>query len=363
MGLWQGLWLGQPSVLLLWAGDAQPKSTCMAANTTSGVLALQVGTAVLSHASNFDEEYGFVVEGAKPESLVAVFNSLRLSSGSPPPGLTLYKCLLDVETLQGCHFLAPVTKLSLNHCYCTNDDDLTDAAAALLVQAPQVQSLELTWYHGYGAPSLPAVISSGALTQLTQLKLSCTKWADLEAGPYLAGARLACTMRPVLLGGILAGSEADAALRSAASGGGGDPLPPLQAGLQDLELRVSDLAQLPPALSQATALTHLSLAHNEQLRITAAEAAATLGRVPSLRSLDLSGRNNDSLPPGRYLAGRLSSRRRPALPSLRRLLPTLPVNLPRPCRPASAAAGQRAHAAPASGRSGACHLAHPAGSW
>lgn len=63
--------------------------------------------------------------------------------------------------------------------------------------------------------------------------------------------------------------------------------PPLCPGLQSLHLCFNNLDKLPPALAAATGLTELSLAYNQRLALTAADADAVVRHWPLLCHIDL----------------------------------------------------------------------------
>jgi hypothetical protein len=54
-----------------------------------------------------------------------------------------------------------------------------------------------------------------------------------------------------------------------------------------LDLTRNLFRKLPPALTAATCLTELSLAHNKELAVAPAELEAVLGQLPLLASLTL----------------------------------------------------------------------------
>ncbi|PRW61525.1 phospho phosphatase [Chlorella sorokiniana] len=262
------------------------------------------------------------------------FSLLALLSGLRPGGvpaierLRLRHCVLEAATLWHCSMLTALTRLDIADCGAAAGG--WDAVmVALLSQAPLLSSLQV---ESCFADALPGSLITH--TGLRQLSLSDVE--TLPAGPYVASLQqlslldarlqqlppaltaataLTClevqrvhySATPFSTAGMAALLSRLPQLRALQLAHCGLQQLPVQGWpgwsvLQSLDLRSNSLTSLPAELHQATALHHLNLSGNCQLRPTAEQLGALLSHLPLLQGLELSrvGLTElpDQLPPG-----------------------------------------------------------------
>ncbi len=233
--------------------------------------------------------------------------------------LSIMDGTLPLPAVLGCPFLGHLTRLVLSRCSFP-DVGLLAGLEALLQQAPRLQDLSLLVY--FDEPPLPAALVNR--TGLRQLCLRYNFLTELPPGPYLHGELTllpagGCVM-PKALHAWLNRRRRRACCRCSSGVRAADawhlpvtvppssvkvrpPMPPpVDPGLEVLDLGYNSWAVMPPALAAATSLTALSLANNPDLVLTTADVDGTLCRLPRLRRLYL---DVSRVPPD--VLGRLSA--------------------------------------------------------
>lgn len=228
---------------------------------------------------------------ARPaERLPALLSALR------PGGVPVLQAVqladiyeLDAAALEPCPELSAVTELRLSNCEALGSWE--EVMAALLRQAPLLSSLHVSDYESFH--ELPACVV--AHTGLRRLLLSCGSMDALPVGPYLAGLQwLSCPgwwladLLPALADATaLTGLEPRGSVTEAVL----SALPPLQ----QLKLERCSLQQLPvwPGMS---ALRSLSLRSAKLPTNKTEQLGALLSSLPLLETLDLGDTSLTELP-------------------------------------------------------------------